>query len=168
MHALTLIPLLLLLAWLLGVAGLLAAIALLVVASIVVGRIFASPRPPALRIGPVARLVCWGEEVLAGLLIMLVFMPFERLLMRRDVAAERTDAFPVLLIHGYINNAGALWGLYHELGSQGYGVHTLNLEPVHGDIDRHVPRIEARVRAILAASGASSVVLVCHLSLIHI
>jgi len=162
MQALTLIPLLVALAWLLGVAGMLGVLVLLVVLTYV-GAVFnASPRPPGLRISPLARLAGWGEEILAGLLIMLVTMPLERLLMRRDVPARRSDAWPVLLLHGYINNAGALWTLRDELLVQGYGVHTLNLAPVHIDLDRHAPRIEARVREILARTGATRVVLVCH------
>jgi pimeloyl-ACP methyl ester carboxylesterase len=89
-------------------------------------------------------------------------MPLERLLMPRDLPGRRADAYPVLLLHGYINNAGAMFGLYDELARQGYGVHTINLEPVHGDIGRHAPRIEARVRGILAQTGADKVVLIAH------
>ena len=162
MQALTLIPALLALAWLLGVPGMLGILVLLVALTFVAAGFNASPRPPQWRIGPGARLACWLEEILAGLLIMLVTMPLERILMRRDVAARRTDAWPVLLLHGFINNAGALWTLRDELLAQGYGVHTLNLAPVHIDIDRHAPRIEARVREILARTGAARVVLVCH------
>jgi len=162
MQALTLIPLLVALAWLLGVASMLGVLVLLVVLTIVAAAFNASPRPPGLRISSLARLAGWGEEILAGLLIMLVTLPLERLLMRRDVPARRSHAWPVLLLHGYINNAGALWTLRDELLAQGYGVHTLNLAPVHIDLDRHAPRIEARVREILARTGAARVVLVCH------
>jgi triacylglycerol esterase/lipase EstA (alpha/beta hydrolase family) len=162
MHALTLIPLLLVLGWLLGPAGLLLLVVALVAATIIAGLLHASPRPPELRIGLPARLVCWVEEIIAGLLIIFVTMPFERLMMPRDLPARRDDAHPVLLIHGYINNAGALFGLYDELARQGYGVYTINLEPVHGDIDRHAARIEARVESILESSGAGRVTLVAH------
>lgn len=162
MHALTLIPLLLVLGWLLGPVGLLALAAALVIATIVASLLLASPRPPELRIGPLARLSCWLEEIIAGLLIIFVTMPFERLMMPRDMAARRGDAYPVLLIHGYINNAGAMFALYDELARQGYGVYTVNLEPVHGDIDRHAARIEARVEGILESSGADRVTLVAH------
>jgi len=162
MHTLTLIPLLLVLGWLLGPAGLLALMVALVLATIVAGLLHASPRPPELRIGVVARLACWAEEIIAGLLIIFFTMPLERLLMPRDLAARRPGAYPVLLIHGYINNAGAMFTLYDELAQQGYGVHTINLEPVHGDIERHAPRLEARVRGILERSAADQVVLVAH------
>lgn len=162
MQALTLIPLLLVLGWLLGIAGLIGLIALLAAATIVAGLLNASPRPPELAIGAGARLACWCEEILAALLINLITMPLERLLMPRDATARREGTLPVLLIHGYINNAGALWSLRDELAAQGYGVHTINLEPVHADIGSHAAHIEARVRGILAATGAARVVLACH------
>ena len=162
MHALTLIPLLLALGWLLGPAGLLALVVALVLATIVAGLLHPSPRPPKLRIGLVARLACWVEEIIAGLVIIFLTMPLERVLMPRDLAGQRPDAHPVLLIHGYINNAGAMLTLYDELARQGYGVHTINLEPVHGDIDRHAPKIEAQLRGILARTGAEKVVLIAH------
>ena len=69
---------------------------------------------------------------------------------------------PVLLIHGYVNNAGALWNLWRALCRKGFGVHTLNLEPVYADIDRYAPLIAARIAAICASTGASEVTLVCH------
>ena len=69
---------------------------------------------------------------------------------------------PVLLIHGYVNNAGALWRLWRTLCHKGFGVHTLNLEPVYADIDCYPPLIEARIAAICASTGASEVTLVCH------
>lgn len=162
MQALTLIPLLLVLGWLLGIAGLIGLIALLVAATIVASLLHASPRPPGLASGAGARLACWFEEILAALLINLITMPLERLLMPRDVKARRDGAWPVLLIHGYINNAGALWTLRDELLARGYGAHTINLEPVHADISSHAAHIEARVRGILAITGAARVVLVCH------
>lgn len=162
MHALTLIPLLLLLGWLLGIAGLLAFLVLLVVLTFAAAAVYASPRPPELRIGILARIGCWLGEIATGLIIILVTMPLERLILRRDVAARRADAWPVLLIHGYINNAGAAWTLHNELVQQGYGVHTLNLEPTYTDIENYVPRIETRVRDVLARSGAAKLVLIGH------
>jgi pimeloyl-ACP methyl ester carboxylesterase len=162
MHALTLIPLLLVLGWLLGPAGLGLLVVALVVATIIAGLLHASPRPPELRISAVMRLLCWVEEIIAGMVIIFITMPFERLMMPRDMPARRGDACPVLLVHGYINNAGAMFGLYDELARQGYGVYTINLEPVHGDIDRHAARIQARVQGILRSSGADRVTLVAH------
>jgi predicted alpha/beta hydrolase family esterase len=162
MYALTLIPLLLALAWLLGVGGLIALLVLMVVTTIVAAALHASPRPPEMRIGWGKRLACWLGEIAAGLAIILVTMPLERLIMRRDVAARRADTWPVLLVSGHINNAGALWTLRDELIKQGYGVNTLNLEPTYTDIDNYAPQIEARVRDVLARTGAAQVVLVGH------
>ena len=162
MHALTLIPLLFLLGFFLGIAGLLGLQVMLVVATIFAGRLFASPRPPQMRIGVVATLACWIEEIVAGVLIITVTMPLERFLVPRDRAAARPGRYPVLLVHGYINNAGAMFTLADELARQGHAVHTINLEPVHGDIGRHAPKLDARIRAILASGGSDKVVMVAH------
>ncbi len=162
MHALTLIPLLLLGAWLLGPAGLCGLLVLLVMLTFVAAAGHGSKRPPEMRIGPAARVLCWLGEIGAALTIILVTMPLERLLMRRDVAARREDAWPVLLVHGYINNAGALWALHHEFVAQGYGVHTVNLGPTYTDIENYVPLIAARIAGIRELTGAGKVVLVSH------
>jgi triacylglycerol esterase/lipase EstA (alpha/beta hydrolase family) len=162
MHALTLIPLLLLLGWLLGVAGLLGLLVLLVVLTFITAAFHASPRPAELRIGILTRVGCWLGEIASGLIIVLLTMPLERLIMRRDVAARRDDGWPMLLIHGYINNAGSAWTLHNELVQRGFGVHTLNLEPTYTDIDNYAPRIEARVRDVLARTGADKLVLIGH------
>ena len=162
MHALTLIPLLLLLGWLLGIAGLLALLVLLVVVTFATAALYAGPRPAEMRIGWCARVQCWLGEIASGLIIILVTMPLERLLMRRNVPARRVDAWPVLMVHGYINNSGSAWTLHNELVQQGFGVHTLNLEPTYTDIENYVPRIEARVRNILERTGAERLVLIGH------
>lgn len=143
-----------------GIAGVLGLIALLVAATFVLARVKSSARPAPLGAWGHGKL--WCGEIAAAWSIFLIAMPLERWLMPRDHAGPRGDTLPVLLIHGYVNNAGAMWRLRRALVHNGFGVYTLNLEPVYASIDLYAPLIRARVEAILAQSGAPDVTLVCH------
>lgn len=145
-----------------GVAAVLALIVAIVLASFLIASANASPRPAGPRLAPGALALLWLREIASAWLVILVFMPFERWLMRRDVAAGRAGLAPVLLIHGYVNNAGAMFILWRAIKDAGHAVHTVNLEPVYADIDSYAGRIEARLATIQAAAGGQAVVLVCH------
>ena len=145
-----------------GVTAVLALIVVIILMSFLFAAANASPRPADTRLAPHARIGLWLREIVSAWLVILVFMPFERWLMRRDVAACRAGLPPVLLIHGYVNNAGAMFILWRAIKAAGHAVHTLNLEPVYADIDSYAARIEARLAAIQAAAGGQAVVLVCH------
>ena len=160
MLALTLAVIVLVIIALGGVLGLLAVIALAIAITFIVARRHASPRPA--RLGWGGQIQLWCVEIAAAWSIFLCAMPLERWLMPRDVTAKHSGTMPVLLIHGYVNNAGALWRLWKSLVDKGFGVHTLNLEPVYAGIDDYAPRIAARIAAIRAATGAAEVTLVCH------
>lgn len=153
---------LLLVALLAGVSTLLGLICLVVAASFAIGSINASPRPAQLRLGAGQTAILWLREVVVAWSVLLFLMPFERWLMRRDIPGTRLDLPPVLLIHGYVNNAGALFILWRAIKSAGLGVHTVNLEPVYADIDHYAALIEARLTQIQHAAGGRRVTLVCH------
>ena len=148
--------------WLAGPGALLLLIAVLIGATLVISAALAPARPPATRLPWRGRVRLWLGEVLAAWSLFLFWLPLERLMMRRDQAGERAHAPPVLLIHGYVNNAGALWRLWRSLCHNGFGVFTLNLEPVYSDIEQYAPLIAARIESIRAATGSAQVTLVCH------
>ena len=150
----------LLMLWVAGLAGALGLIALLIAITFVLARAFAGRRNAPLALW--VRLKLWSGEIAAAWSVFFFTMPFERWLIRRDVPATRAGSAPVLLIHGYVNNAGAMWRLWKALVDQGFGVYTLNLEPVYADIDAYAPLIAARIAAIRAATGAADVTLVGH------
>lgn len=137
-------------------------VAALIGATLLVSSGFATERPSGTHLDIGTRTMLWLGEIVAAWSVFLFWMPLERWLMPRDHAGKDPRAPPVLLIHGYVNNAGSMWRLWHALRNQGGGVHTLNLEPVYADIDRYALLIEARVRAIRAMTGAAQVTLVCH------
>jgi predicted alpha/beta hydrolase family esterase len=148
-----------------GAFGLLAFVAGAIIVTFVLTRGHAKARP-LLPGGGARRSIghfkLWSGEIAAAWSIFLFSMPLERWLMPRDVAPRRSGATPVLLIHGYVNNAGAMWRLWKALVDKGFGVSTINLEPVYAGIDAYAGLIAARIAAIRAATGAAEVTLVCH------
>lgn len=175
--------------WFAGVGALLLLVALLIAATFVVAAVRAQPRPALSALDVPERVQLWFGEIAAAWSIFLFWMPLERWLMPRDrqdtrhvptdtasadaqlpaamspgiaAPAASDENAPVLLIHGYVNNAGAMWRLWRALCHKGFGVHTVNLEPLYADIDRYAPLIEARIAAICASTGASAVNVVCH------
>jgi hypothetical protein len=136
--------------------------ATLIVATLLVSGRCARRPAPAAELGVARQIRLWLGEIAAAWSVFLFWMPLERWLMPRDRPGRHAGQTPVLLIHGYINNAGSMWRLWRALCSLGVGVHTLNLEPVYADIDRYAALIEARVGAIRAITGVPQVMLVCH------
>ena len=158
--AVTILDLLVL--WLAGWGGLVLTIVVLITIMLVVSIRYAGTRPAGLELDFTARLLWFCGEVAAALSLFLFWLPAERWMMARDNLGPRRDAAPVLLIHGYVNNAGALWRLWQRLCAAGLRVHTINLEPVYADIDSYTPLLAARIDAIRAQTGADAVTLVCH------
>ena len=152
----------LIIVWFAGPGGLLLLITVLIAATLLVAPRFAAEHPARPQLAPAALARLWCGEVLAAWSVFLFWMPLERWCMARDRPGVRARGTPVLLIHGYVNNAGAMWRLWQALCRDGVAVHTLNLEPVYGGIDRFAPLIEARIRAIRAITGAAQVIVVCH------
>jgi hypothetical protein len=93
---------------------------------------------------------------------MLVFMPFERWMLRRNIKSTFPGFGPVLLIHGYVNNAGALFILWRAIKATGLGVYTVNLEPVYADIDGYADLLEHTLVRVQASERGQPVALVCH------
>ncbi len=152
----------LLVLWFAGWGGLVLTIAILTSITMVISTRYAGTRPAGLELDFTGRLMWFLGEVAAALSLFLFWLPAERWMMPRNHLGPRSDAAPVLLIHGYVNNAGALWRLWQQLRAAGLRVHTINLEPVYADIDAYAPRLAARIDAIRAQTGAGAVTLVCH------
>lgn len=152
--------------WMTGLPGLLTLIAGLIVVTLLVSAWFAGERPPGTRLDAGGRATLWLGEIVAAWSLFLFWLPLERPLMPRDRPGVRSGGGgnepAVLLIHGYVNNAGALWRLWKALCHKGFSVFTVNLEPVYADIDAYAPLIEARISAIRTQTGAQAVTLVCH------
>lgn len=76
---------------------------------------------------------------------------------------HRSDGLPpVLMLHGYGANSGFWKPFAAMLDRHGISHAALDLEPVLAGIDDYAALVEAEVDALLQASGASQVVLLCH------
>ncbi|MCC2972262.1 triacylglycerol lipase [Massilia sp. IC2-476] len=121
---------------------------------------FASPTPEEYRVrGLGARLRLFWEEFSASMLQSSWTMP-------RASACTRihsgSTAPPVLLLHGYGCNSGYWSQLLPRLDAAGISHATVDLEPLMGDIDGYAPLVKRAVDSLLAATGASRVVIVAH------
>lgn len=133
---------------------------LLLVPSHVLAIAAASPRPPGVGGPTLADAIAeWASFVAA----FVVIMPFERLWMGRD-AIGRLPAGrrPVLLVHGYMCNRGFWWWIRRELRAHGAAVATITLETPFSGIETLADRLNERIDALLAETGADRVVLVTH------
>ncbi|MDJ0943291.1 MAG: alpha/beta fold hydrolase [Kiloniellales bacterium] len=102
-------------------------------------------------------------EWLATLVLFVVIQPFERWWMGPESRGSRGQAQPpLLLIPGYFCNRGVWWWLRRGLRAQGRSVATIDLEPPLGDIEVLAEGLAARVRSLLAETGADQVALVGH------
>jgi triacylglycerol esterase/lipase EstA (alpha/beta hydrolase family) len=162
MIAVALVVIILALAGVAGLIGLLCLIAAIVMASFILAAAHASPQPsdPAPR--QARRIRLWCGEIVVAWAIMLIFMPLERWLMRRSIPGLPSGPGPVLLIHGYVNNAGALFILWRAIKAAGHGTYTVNLEPVYADIDAYADLLEGTLARVQAAEHGRRVALVCH------
>jgi triacylglycerol lipase len=92
-----------------------------------------------------------------------LWQPFESWLMPPDPAPTPGGRVPILLVHGYLCNRGSWLGMQRLLKARlPNPVHTISLEPPFARIDEYVPQLEAKVAALLAASGHARLHLVCH------
>ncbi len=108
-------------------------------------------------------LRAFHSEWFAPLAFVSVYGPFERVLLGRErIVPNRDGHWPVLLVHGYAANRGIWWRFVRRLRANGLTVHTINLSPAFGDIDRLAVQLAERIDAITSASGAAKVHVVAH------
>ncbi|MDX2125582.1 MAG: lipase, partial [Aeromonas hydrophila] len=103
-----------------------------------------------------------GREIAAYLLTFTWLLPFERWLMAPDRLTPSPLPLPLLLIHGYGCSRG-IWRVQRaRLEAAGYTVATVTLTPPFGHLDDMVPLLANRIDEVLAATGASQLVLIGH------
>lgn len=101
-----------------------------------------------------------GREIAAYLLTFTWLLPFERWLMVPDRLTP--SPLPLLLIHGYGCSRG-IWRVQRaRLEAAGHTVATVTLTPPFGHLDDMVPLLANRIDEVLAATGASQLVLIGH------
>jgi triacylglycerol lipase len=88
------------------------------------------------------------------------FLPLTRLFAKRDQSASGPV---IVLIHGFVCNAG-MWGAMREhLHSQGFSrVFTVNLDPLYLKMERSLSDFEGKLRKILRDENAAEAILIGH------
>jgi triacylglycerol esterase/lipase EstA (alpha/beta hydrolase family) len=142
-----------------GVGAVVLARLLINMNNFVLSAFFASPTPPAHRLGLGARVRMLAFEYRAS-------MVMTSWLMARAGAATRiypdSEQVPVLLLHGYGANSGYWAHLTPLLDAAHISHATVDLEPVAAGIDDYAPLVERHVQALCAATGATRVAIVAH------
>jgi pimeloyl-ACP methyl ester carboxylesterase len=119
----------------------------------------ASPTPPALRPGPLARMRLLLEEFASSMAVTSWHVPRGCAYTRIHPQSGRP---PVLLLHGYGCNSGFWAHLAPLLERAGISHAALDLAPLTGDIDGYAAQIEAGVEQLCAQTGATQVAIVAH------
>ncbi|MFO1415442.1 MAG: alpha/beta fold hydrolase [Burkholderiales bacterium] len=119
-----------------------------------------APRPGEVELTFGERLRLFRDEF-ASLSVSAPKMVLYRLLVRDPPPAPA--ALPVLLLHGVGCNAGVWTGLKGYLEDEGLGpVYALSYGPPLAAIETFAPQVADKMAQIVAATGASRVVVVCH------
>jgi pimeloyl-ACP methyl ester carboxylesterase len=140
-------------------AGPSAAIALL---ASLLAFVYRTPAPPGYRRGPIAATGGLLVEVFWFVTVYLLLQPFPRLWLPGEADQRTRDRSPVLLIPGFMCNAGLWAGFARALRRRGHAVFTYTPEPVFGPIDAYAGPLAERVAALSAAAGGRRVALVGH------
>ena len=113
-----------------------------------------------LRWAPAMAMFC--AEYAAFIANFVVLSPFERCWMGGDRLRPGAGRAPVLLIHGYGCSRAAWWWQRRQLVAAGWSVATINLEPIYTSIENYVEPLARRIDEVLAATGATRLILVGH------
>ncbi|MBI2317098.1 MAG: alpha/beta fold hydrolase [Betaproteobacteria bacterium] len=119
------------------------------------------PAGAAAQLSFAARLRLVAAEIWWTAVAFSVLMPFPRLAGSSDAGPPR-DGTPVLLVHGYLCNRGIWRRTKSHLEARGISVWTHDAEPLFAGIDHYVAALAERIEGILAATGATKLVIVGH------
>ena len=125
----------------------------------VLAAFFASPTPPAFRLGPLQTLRLLAEEFGASMFYTSWTMPWARAGMRTYADSA---AVPVLLVHGYGCNSGYWAHLLPRLARARISHATVDLAPVAGNIEHYVDQVERAVEHLRAQTGVARIAIVAH------
>ena len=126
----------------------------------------AGGRLPAPLASGAQQLRAWGAEVGASLRLFCWHQPFRSqaepdLLVAPGAARPGPPLRGVVLVHGFLCNRGVWRPWLRALRARGQVCEAVNLEPMLGGIDDHVPTLDAAVQRATRLTGRAPV-LVCH------
>jgi triacylglycerol lipase len=156
--------------WSVGAAAGLAAAVYVGVRVVLVGLEFVLARwkgdaiPAPLRVGSGALLRMYLRELGGWLLMFTLVLPFVPA--RRSVIdrwrKEPAPSLPILLIHGLACNRGNWFVFRRRLERNGHAAFTVDCTPPFAGIGTYAPQVARAVDEIVAATGASRVILIGH------
>jgi len=127
------------------------------------GWLWRSPRAPEERIGLRGVPRYLAGEYRALLADNLLYLPFERWVLRPDPPLSRSPRVPVVLVHGYLSNRGYFRPLVRALEATGDGpVFAPTFPVVLSSIEAFAEELRAAVERIAIGCGHGKVILVCH------
>lgn len=124
--------------------------------------------PPSLRIPAWAAVGLYLRELCGWMLMFSLVMPFTPA--RRSLTGTAPDSrsplpvnrLPILLVHGLACNRRNWFWFLRRLAKAGYRAFAMDYTPWFATIDAYAPQVEAAVDEIIAATGATQVVIVGH------
>ena len=143
-----------------GVALFLAPHVAIVLASFAISWRRCTVPPPALRIGLLTAVGCVLREVFSATVAYVLLQPFPRLVLPREPTPGNGGRPAVVLVHGYVCNAGVWAWMARYLVARGHAVHTVTLEPPFSPIEGYVAQLARRIEEVAGEGGR--VVLVAH------
>lgn len=99
-----------------------------------------------------------AAESLAALRLMLFTMPFAPGPYRQG----DPQGAPVLLVHGFFSNRGAMRPVAERLAAEGFRVESIDLEPVYAGIEDYIPALADKIGEMRARAAGKRVAVVCH------
>lgn len=118
-------------------------------------------RDPAPRASGSQLVRAWLAESLQAPRVFAWRQPFRSRALADRLQGARAGQAGVVFVHGFVCNRGFWNPWMQRLRRTGHPHVAVDLEPVFGSIDDYVPRVDAAVRRLYAASGRP-VLLVCH------
>ena len=134
--------------------------AAMIVATFVIAWRHRTVPPPELRIGPLAAIRCVLREIFSYIAVYVFLQPFPRLVLPAAPLSAAAGRPVVVLVHGYMCNAGGWAWLARYLIERGYAVHTVTLEPLFARIEDYVAPLARKVNE--AAGEGGHVILLAH------
>lgn len=114
--------------------------------------------PPPLRIGPLGAIRCVLYEIFSYAAVFVFLQPFPRLALPVESARAADGRPAVVLVHGYMSNAGVWAWVARYLIARGHAVHTVTLEPLFAQIEDYVAPLARRVNEVAGESGRVTLV----------
>ena len=105
--------------------------------------------PVELRIGPLAAIRCVLHEVFSYTAAYVFLQPFPRVARWAEPGSATGGPPPVVLVHGYMCNAGGWAWFARRLAARGHAVHAVTLEPLFVPIEDYVAPLARKLDEVV-------------------